>query len=40
MTNDNNTMALARLITDAKTHIIGKPASLQEMMQQQMKNRQ
>lgn len=40
MTNGNSTMTLTRIITDAKTHITGTPVSLQDMMQQRMKNGQ
>ena len=40
MSNGTSTMTLTRIITDAKTHITGKPVSLQEMMQQHMKQGQ
>ena len=35
---NTNTVVLAKIITDAKTHITGTPVSMQEMMQQRMGN--
>lgn len=40
MVNGDQTMTLVKLITDAKTRITGTPVSMEEMMQQRMRNPQ